>query len=131
VRALDELLTIDEFKDKLFVNHSCFGEEYQALKREISEQEMDGTHADESETSLMLAIAPDAVDMSKAFPSPNESPMPKGTLKRFDVDDPNYSPSGVYGDPTLATIEKGEKIAEARIKDLKRAISKLVPLWTG
>lgn len=73
-----------------------------------------GTHADEIETSMMLYIAPDTVDMSKAVRDIHEDHA--GPLTR----DPNnhagtYSPSGVWGDATLATREKGRVVTEALV----------------
>ena len=63
-------------------------------------------HADEIETSLMLAIAPDLVrmDLAKADypPAPSDygqSELSMGHLMR----------SGVFGDPTKASAEKGHR----------------------
>ncbi|MBA2411033.1 MAG: creatininase family protein [Gammaproteobacteria bacterium] len=41
-----------------------------------------------------------------------------GPLNRNDPDAPNYSPSGVYGDPQLASREKGEILVQAMLEDL-------------
>ena len=81
-----------------------------------------GGHADELETSRMLVIAPDAVNMSRAVASPvsAEGPRP-GALNPFDRDAPNYSPSGSFGDPTLATQQKGEVLLAAMLDDLAEA----------
>lgn len=85
---------------------------------QIAEQE-GGTHADEIETSAMLYIAPDAVDMSKAMKDyhPGTGPLTR---------DPNgagtYSPTGAWGDPTLATREKGQLVVEALVAALRREI---------
>ena len=35
-----------------------------------------------------------------------------------DAESPNYSPSGSWGDPTLATKEKGEALLEAMAEDV-------------
>lgn len=79
-------------------------------------------HADELETSLVLALAPHAVDMSRAAAEYPEYPPD------FDVR-PRYwdevSESGVFGDPTLATAEKGERmlaVIEERIVGLVDAV---------
>jgi creatinine amidohydrolase len=86
-------------------------------------QEEGGTHADEIETSLMLYIDPGSVDMSKAVK--DYHPHGKGGLTR----DPNrpgtYSPSGVYGDATLATREKGEIMANAMVAGMLHEIEDL------
>jgi creatinine amidohydrolase len=77
--------------------------------REIGEQPY-GTHADEIETSLMLAIAPQLVDMPRAAPSPvsPKGPSP-GVLTPDDAASPNYAPSGSFGDPTLASAPRARK----------------------
>jgi creatinine amidohydrolase len=73
-----------------------------------------GTHADEGETSMMLALAPDRVDMSRAVRDIHDRRGPKLTR------DPDalgrYSPSGVYGDATLASREKGEALVAAVVR---------------
>ena len=78
-----------------------------------------GSHADELETSLMLALAPERVDMARAEASPARQPAAPGPLTRSDTQSPNYSRSGSYGDPTLATPAKGEILLAAVLDDLK------------
>lgn len=88
-------------------------------------QQAAGTHADEIETSMMLYIAPQTVDMSKAA---RDIPAVDGpgplTL------DPNnrngrYSPTGIYGDATLASKEKGKIVIEAMVEGINREINTL------
>ena len=83
-----------------------------------------GTHADEHETSLMLHIAPDVVDMVKAVDDGSEG---KGRLSR-EPGQGTYSPSGVFGQATLATAEKGKAVAEAL---LDHALTDLATLISG
>lgn len=84
-----------------------------------------GTHADEIETSMMLYIAPETVDLAAAKKDlhPDRGP---GPLTR----DPNattgvYSPTGAWGDPTLATREKGRVVVEALVERLLTSIRAL------
>lgn len=77
-----------------------------------------GSHADELETSLMLAIAPEAVEMSRAEASPRAAQAAPGRLTPSDKTSPNYSRSGSFGDPTLATLEKGKALLAAILDDL-------------
>jgi creatinine amidohydrolase len=79
------------------------------VEKEVSKQE-GGTHADEIETSMMLYMAPRTVDMSKAVKDyhPGKSP-----LSRTPTDGGIYSVSGVYGDATLATRAKGQRVVQA------------------
>ena len=90
-----------------------------------------GTHAHEWETSVLLAIAPETVDMSKAvrdYHPSNLSGLRK--LTRNPLTPGTYSPSGVYGDATLATKAKGEDIVRAELKRILADIDELKTLGT-
>jgi creatinine amidohydrolase len=91
------------------------GANYRAAEERLREQPR-GSHADELETSIMLAIAREKVRMDKAQPCVQE--MVAGPMNRTNPHGPNYSPSGVYGDPRLASKEKGEALLKAMIDDL-------------
>ena len=71
-----------------------------------------GSHADEIETSIMLYIAPKVVDMKKAVKDVNKRKSGGLFTRNPDSDKGIYSPSGIWGDATLATREKGKKIVE-------------------
>jgi len=85
-------------------------------------QERAGTHADEIETSMMLYIAPGTVDMKKAT---KDFPEGRGPLQWRDPQAPMYSPSGIFGDATLATRAKGEKVVRAQIEFMVKEIEAL------
>lgn len=93
-----------------------------SVEQAISKQE-GGTHADEIETSMMLYIAPDTVDMKKA--ARDYRPGRGGRLTRDPDGNGVYSPTGIYGDATLATREKGEKITEALVAGILKEIEAL------
>ena len=86
-------------------------------------QEEGGTHADEIETSIMLYIAPETVDMRKAVK--DYHPSPKGGLTRNPNGEGAYSASGVYGDATLATRKKGEIMMHATVEGILKEIEAL------
>jgi creatinine amidohydrolase len=86
-----------------------------------------GTHADEGETSMMLYIAPETVDMSKAVKDFDPRQGRRGLTRDRDGAG-NYSPSGIYGDPTLATKEKGKIIVEATVREVVRQVRELIAL---
>jgi len=66
-------------------------------------------HAEEYETSAVLAIKPELVDMSKAVSEyPDENPLLGPTSIAWD----EICTSGVFGDATTATAEKGHKILD-------------------
>jgi creatinine amidohydrolase len=76
-----------------------------------------GGHADEVETSMMLYIDPVSVDMKRAArdftPGSGELQLVRRPALRA-----MYSPSGVWGDATLATAEKGRVIVQALVAGL-------------
>ena len=79
-------------------------EEYAQDKRDRQGE----LHAGEGETSKMLAIAPETVHMDRAVDFIPTVPRPYlsyGSIFRA-------SPTGVWGEPTKATAEKGERILE-------------------
>jgi creatinine amidohydrolase len=111
-RALARLDTPDVLHLKVYE-----GRRYRRAAEELAEQSH-GSHADELETSLMLALAPHLVDMSRAEASPVVKHDTPGRLTPSDTSSPNYSRSGSYGDPTLATLAKGEILLAAMVDDL-------------
>ena len=82
-----------------------------------------GTHADEIETCMMLYIAPDSVRMSKAVRDLN--PSQPGGLTRDPNGKGTYSPTGAWGDPTLATREKGQAVVESLVATILKDIKDL------
>ena len=84
-----------------------------------------GTHADEGETSMMLYIAPDSVDMSKAVKDYDPRPNRRG-LTRDPEGSGHYSPTGIWGDPTLASKEKGKVLVEAAVAECVKQIRALI-----
>jgi creatinine amidohydrolase len=98
------------------------GPNYRRAAAEITEQRH-GSHADELETSLMLALAPHLVDMSRAEASPPLKQEVPGRLTPTDTSSANYSRSGSFGDPTLATAAKGEILLKAMLDDLHEQLS--------
>ena len=99
----------------------------EALANEVGETKPAGPgfyHADEIETSLMLAIAPDAVWLERARPEYPEFPETFGLepmlLSGFNV-------SGVFGDPRAATAAKGARLVEGIVTESLR----LAAIWRG
>jgi creatinine amidohydrolase len=82
-----------------------------------------GTHADEIETSMMLYIAPESVRMKKAARDLN--PNQPGGLTRDPQGKGTYSPTGAWGDPTLATREKGQAVTESLVATILKDIEDL------
>jgi creatinine amidohydrolase len=80
-----------------------------------------GTHADEVETSMMLYIAPESVRMNKATRDLN--PNQPGGLTRDPHGKGTYSPTGAWGDPTLATRENGQALTESLVTTILKDIS--------
>ncbi len=86
---------------------------------DIEWSQRQGGHADERETSLMLAIAADVVGMDRAEDAETD-PSEAGKFPLSPWPDPqaHYSPSGVTGNPVLATAEKGRAYMEALVAEI-------------
>jgi creatinine amidohydrolase len=97
------------------------GPHYRRAAEQLAEQRH-GSHADELETSLMLALAPHLVDMARAEASPARRREARGPLTPSDPSSENYSRSGSFGDPTLASAAKGEVLLAAMIHDLIESV---------
>lgn len=120
VRALEPAVAVLEEEGTLvrFTRLSGLDE----VRREVAEQQ-GGSHADEIETSMMLHIAPESVDMSKAVRDYDPRPLPG--LTRDPDSQRTYSPSGVHGDATLATVEKGRIVVEFMVEMILEEIEQL------
>ena len=83
-------------------------------------------HAGEFETSLMLHIAPDLVQMDRIEPMANEASYPwaegdmiRGANAGLYRTMKEMTPNGVYGDPKAANPEKGEQITTLVVDRLR------------
>lgn len=97
------------------------GRRYCSLTAEIEEQ-VGGGHADELETSILVAMDRAHVDLDKAETWTPVTMAAKGPFSRSDPGSPRFSPSGVWGDPTLASEEKGRRLLAAIVEDLLNAV---------
>jgi creatinine amidohydrolase len=91
---------------------------------EAVRQERYGTHADEIETSMLLYIQGSAVRMERAVADGAEDrpgPLTRDKTRK----DGTFSPSGVFGDATLATWDKGRQVVEATLSDILSEIDLL------
>ena len=88
-------------------------------RRQVERQPL-GTHADEIETSNMLYVAPQVVHLDRAVPE--LAPDARGGLTRDPAAPGIHSPTGSWGDPTLATADKGRVVTEAILADIVRCL---------
>ncbi|HSC27204.1 MAG TPA: creatininase family protein [Vicinamibacterales bacterium] len=114
-RALDAAAEVLS-AEGLLIRYTDFDARLDQVARGVREQQ-GGSHADEVETSMMLYIDPAAVDMSRAVRdyAPRSTPF---VLTRRAEGRGTYSPSGIWGDPTLATADKGRIIVESIVAAL-------------
>ncbi|PYR77780.1 MAG: hypothetical protein DMF86_08190 [Acidobacteria bacterium] len=89
------------------------------------QQQPGGTHADEIETSMMLYIDAASVDMTKAVRDYNPPPSTTGPFTRRRGAPGTYSPTGAFGDPTLATPEKGRELVETLVAGILDDLQRL------
>jgi creatinine amidohydrolase len=101
-RPLDELES--EQGDLLVLHMRTIGQAAESLV-----ENKEGGHADERETSVMLALEPRSVRMDRLAP------------------DGPFEKTGATGDPTRATAFKGERLLAARVDDLVAALKKRWP----
>jgi len=110
-------------KEGIVMEYTLLGEATDEAEKKVR-QEPEGTHADEIETSMMLYMAPEIVRMKLA--TRDIHPNRPGPLTRDEhATEGVYSPTGAWGDPTLATREKGKVVTEALVAYLVRQISAL------
>jgi creatinine amidohydrolase len=132
-----KIVTLDTGAFCAFISHW----ELEPVKRtmaEVRESPPAGgpLHADEYETSVYLAIDPDGVQMDKAV---SEYEVPESryfwmdmfgggdriTAARFIQPWSSFTQSGVAGDATVATQEKGERLLAAAIEGLVELVGEI------
>lgn len=102
-----------------------------------------GGHADERETSILLALAPDAVRRDRipdgaasggaagAPPGPGVFRAPVELRPHVPADDlfgaRDFSLTGATGDPSRASAEKGRRILDAMVDDLVEGLRMAFP----
>ena len=92
-----------------------------------------GIHAGELETSMMLALKPDQVDMAKAqnFHSTSEnraaqfSILGNGRSAKLGWQMQDYNPHGAVGNALAATAEKGQAVLDAMGRSLAQLLAEI------
>jgi len=88
---------------------------HQAAETRLSmDREVVGTHGGHFETSILLAIAPDRVDMASAVAG-HVGPAAAASAKLRSEGMAALSPVGVIGDPRGATADAGELYLDALV----------------
>ena len=80
------------------------------------------SHAGRSETSVLLALAPELVRLDRAEPGVT-TPLPELLADLRAGGLAAVTPNGVLGDPTGASAEEGRAILDAWAADLAAAIT--------
>lgn len=97
----------------------------------LLEQSGPGGHADEHETSIMLALDPDRVHMERARAEPDfegiATVFRRPAVLGPDGEGDDRSLLGATGDPTLASADKGERILQAMVRDLVDGLRAIFP----
>jgi creatinine amidohydrolase len=108
--------------DGTVINYTDLRSSLRTVRGDLEEQK-GGSHADEIETSIMLFIAPEVVRMERA--TRDFTGDGSGPLSREPRPDAVHSPTGAWGDPTLATREKGEALVRALVDGIADDINGL------
>ena len=93
------------------------------VERRVTQQ-LRGSHADETETSMMLYLTPKRVDMRQAVKD-DEPRLGEGGFSRLPGRKGIYSASGVWGDATLAEAGKGKRLVDAIVDGVIQDIEDL------
>jgi len=103
----------------------------QAVRRRLMRQKLGG-HGDQFETSTILAIDPASVDMARAEPDYGNALEQPNTVFYLPTDfrgdpasGPDYSKTGVRGDPTEANAAEGEELLAEMARELAAGITAL------
>ena len=109
------------------VDYTLYVGDAQGERSKAIKWETEGGHADEKETSMMMAVAPDTIRMdNQPFKEPIEPLHHTSSLGAYT----GYwwyakFPEHVSGCPSLASREKGEKAMEAAAADVAEIIRKI------
>jgi creatinine amidohydrolase len=98
----------------ILLGYTDLGARLDRASARIRQQE-GGTHADEVETSMMLFIDPASVDMRRAIKDYGPSTGPLRLTRTPGTVGATFSASGIWGDPTLATKDKGRVVVESLV----------------
>lgn len=97
-----------------------------------------GGHGDEHETSMIMAIKPEAVHLDRARQDYGEMLIqPKTVFRQSSIfanlpgSGVDHSETGVRGDPTLASAQNGQAALDAMSADLIEGLRALYPNATG
>ena len=93
-----------------------------------------GGHADEHETSVMLAVAPETVQLDRASADyGHQLQSPPNVFYQPSIFDPeeasglDFSATGARGDPSLATADKGKAAFGDMVGELATGLTALFP----
>lgn len=97
-------------------------------------QQRSGGHADEAETSILLALKPEAVRLHLAVEDYGGAAAAPATVFRRPItfsgqpgSGIDFSRTGAHGDPTLATAAKGEALLAEMTHELVEGLTLLWP----
>jgi creatinine amidohydrolase len=120
--ALDEAAKVLA-REGLLLRYTDARGRLETAARSVQRQPM-GNHADEIETSMLLFIDPGGVDMSRASRelAPESSPF---LLSRREGGRGTHSATGVFGDASRATPQKGAVLVDALLRAIRADVDDL------
>ena len=78
-------------------------------------------HASEAQTSVLMYLYPELVDMSKAPNSPNKYPDKWPAIMK-SVPYADMTDTGTLGNAQVATVEKGKKAVELMLDEMEDCV---------
>jgi creatinine amidohydrolase len=104
-----------------------------AIQEQLTQQGISlgkaGVHSGYTETSIMLMLRPELVNMDKAAPGLTDEAfyqpenISKSQISSFIHGIKSQAKNGVLGDPTGANADIGKEIFEAKVSDLVEEIT--------
>jgi creatinine amidohydrolase len=119
--AADELAARD-----ITLRFTDLGAALAPVEKDLAEQ-LRGSHADEVETSMMLHLAPERVEMALAEDEANDR-TPGERFVRDSGEQGTLSVSGTWGEPRLASAQKGARFVDAVVTAVLRDLQALAAL---
>lgn len=112
-------------KEGILLHYSDYDREKFVVAEKFIREKEAGGHADEMESSNILYMRGDLVDMKKAKDDTSNYGQP-GPITPIPLKGGKYNPSGIIGFATLATVEKGKQYAANFTGALLQEIDSLV-----
>src|SRR5581483_5402213 len=126
-RAINQVVAIKLAEEDIFLAAITYWDMVERELLEWSERDEGSIgHGGEWETSLQLHLRPRLVDLARRVSDPPRTPLSPATQHYTWMSERRREmPRGVYGDPFVASADKGARLFEALVGALERTVREL------